>query len=144
MWWQCSGISDITQYLANRAWPFFTVLHLRYSRSHQNAMYRLAVRKLLCNILPWVFYKQFFWHILWQREIYKYQRQPRIILYTVYISTHRTRGNMTNNFVPACLFLCFPNTIMKQSIGNKANINGNRRNVRKTDDQGNIATTLHA
>lgn len=51
-------IPEITQYLAHTAWPFFTVTHLRYSTIHQNVMYRLEVRQLLCNILPRMFYKQ--------------------------------------------------------------------------------------
>ena len=42
-----------------------------------------------------------------------------------------------------CVFLCFHNTIIKQSIGHKTNINGNRRNAGKTNDQGNTTMTLY-
>jgi hypothetical protein len=39
MWRQCSG-NFRNNSISDRAWPFFTVTHLRYFRSHQNAIYR--------------------------------------------------------------------------------------------------------
>jgi len=112
-------------------------MHLRYSRSHQNVMYRLAVFKLLCNILPWAFYKHFFDISCNKGKSTNIKGKPEL-----YFTKHTFQRNAQGEIwlitlcVCVCLFLCFPNTIMKQSIWYKTNINGNRRNVGKTEDQG--------
>ena len=112
MWRQSSG-NFRNNSISNTAWPFFTMMHLRYSWSYQNVIHRLQVHKLLCNTLPRVSYEQDIFDIFCNKGKSTNIKGKHELYITVYISALRTTGNVTNNTLWASLH---PNTIIKQSI----------------------------